>query len=184
MLLLGSGNGRNVAPFLRAGLRVYAVDENAARVASVARAFASNSHVRVVCARYSDFVAARGSFAGALATHALLHGTPALIAKTVAAVRVCLATRASFFFTLGSVRDPRFGRGTRIADGAFAPTDGSEAGVVHSFFDEAGVRTLLRGFELEDVREDSAAATVGTWAHESDRARDIVHWFIRARRHD
>ncbi|MBC5798515.1 MAG: class I SAM-dependent methyltransferase [Candidatus Eremiobacteraeota bacterium] len=180
--LVGIGNGRNVAPFLSAGLRVYAVDEDAARVAGAAQTFASNDHVRIAHACYNEPIARTERFAGALSTHALLHGTPPTVASAVQAVRARLTTGGLFFVTLGSVRDQRFGRGTRVADGAFALTEGREAGVVHSFFDEAGVRALFGGFELEEVREDSAATTVGTWAHERDQSRDIVHWFVRARR--
>jgi len=182
VLLLGIGSGRNVGPFVRAGIRVHAVEQDVARAEAAKRAFAANDRVRIVCARYGAPVPERVRVAGALSTHALLHGTPAAIAGAVEAVRERLEKRGSFFVTLGSVRDPRFGRGTRIVEGAFAPTDGNEAGVTHSFFDEAGVRSLFRAFELEEAYEDCAAATVGTWAHEPGQASDIVHWYVKARR--
>jgi len=181
VLLLGIGSGRNVGPFVRAGVRVHAVEQDVARAEAAKRAFVANDSVCIECACYGGPFPERTRVAGALSTHALLHGTPAAIAAAVQAVRERLETGGSFFVTLGSVRDPRFGRGTRIAEGAFAPSDGSEAGVTHSFFDEAGVRSLFSAFELEGAYEDCAAATVGTWAHEPDQARDIVHWYVKAR---
>ncbi|MDQ2908501.1 MAG: hypothetical protein M3R44_04025 [Candidatus Eremiobacteraeota bacterium] len=181
-MLLGVGSGRNFAPLLAAGLEIDAVEENTERAAAASRAFAEFKRVRVLHAPYRNPVAAAGRYAGVLSTHALLHGTPALIAEIVTALRRRLAADGHFFATIGSKRDARFGRGTCVAPNAFAPTDGDEAGVTHAFFDEAGVRTLFRGFELETIREESAAGTVGAWAHDPDRARDVIHWFVRARR--
>ncbi|MBD5657428.1 MAG: hypothetical protein IAI50_19930, partial [Candidatus Eremiobacteraeota bacterium] len=110
------------------------------------------------------------------------HGTPATIAAAIDAVRKRLAPKAPFFVTLGSQRDPRFGTGRLIAPGAFVTLDGSEAGVAHSYFDEAGVRKLFAGFTLDDVRETDASEIVGRWAHSERETAGIVHWWVRARR--
>jgi hypothetical protein len=180
LFLLGIGNGRNVPPFLEAGVAVDAIERDAERARSAASRFAG---VRVVRGEYAGPYPFTGAFAGALSTSALLHGTAGEVASAVAAVRACLRPGARFFATFGSTRDPRFGRGLRIDDATFAPAVGSEEeGVPHAYFDEARLRALFDGFAEIDARELDASETVGRWAHSADAAAGIVHWFVRARR--
>jgi hypothetical protein len=181
-LVLGSGNGRNVTPFTQIGLRVDILEQDEARARDAAARYADGPHVRVRAGLYTGPYPFEGGFAGALSTSALLHGTAADVAHSVAAVRAALRPAAPFFCTLGSTRDPRFGNGRRIDDQTFAPEDGSEAGVAHAYFDESHVRTMLEGFEIDVLTQASAAETVGAWAHTNEEAATIVHWFVRARR--
>ena len=182
VLLLGVGNGRNVTPFTDAGVRLDIVEQDPARAREAAERYAATGSVRVARARYVGPYPYASGFTAALSTSALLHGSTDDVARAVAAVRARLAAGAPFFCTLGSTRDPRHGRGRRVAADTFAPDDGPEAGVLHAYFDDTGARAIFAGFTLDDVREGSAADTAGRWTHAAAEAADIVHWFVRATR--
>jgi hypothetical protein len=183
LLLLGIGNGRNVPPFRAAGIRVDCIEADVER-ARVARSRSPDGTPRIIVAPYDELPACEVAYDGALSTNALLHGRASQIARTVATVRERLAPDAFFFATFGSVRDPRFGVGTRIDEATFTPASGSEAGIPHAYFDERRLRALLERFTIESIVEASAAETAGTWAHATDEAATIVHWFVRSRRTD
>jgi SAM-dependent methyltransferase len=182
VLLLGFGNGRNLPPFTRAGIRVDTVEEDAARARYAAERTAAQPLVRVARCRFVGPYPYAGGFDGALSTSAFLHGSPATVDAALAAVAARLRPNAPFYATFGSTRDPRFGRGVRIDAATYAAADGPESGVPHAFFDEARLRERLGAFVDLDLREGSAAETAGRWAHAPDDAAEIRHWFVRARR--
>jgi SAM-dependent methyltransferase len=181
LLLVGVGNGRNLPPFADAGIRVDAVEADPERARAASLRFAGTVGIRVACAAYAGPFPFSGGFAGALSTNALLHGAPADVGRTLAAIRACLRPGALCYATFGSTRDPRFGRGRRIDDATFAPESGSEANVPHAYFDERRLRDVLNGFTIDEAHEASAAGTAGAWAHAHGEAADIVHWFVKAR---
>jgi len=122
--------------------------------------------------------------AGALSTHALLHGTPVEIAELLASIAASLAAGAPLFATFGSVRDARFGEGTLLAPTIFAPAAGDERGVPHTYYDETELRSVLHEhYAIEDLREVEVDAIAGGWAHASAPLRGAVHWFVVAHRH-
>ena len=132
---------------------------------------------------FSSELAPAGGAAGALSTHALLHGTPEEIAALLAEIARGLAAGAPFLATFGSQRDARFGTGTRLGPATFAPTEGDERGVAHSYFDEATLRGVLdEHFAIEDLREVEVDAIAGGWAHERAPLSGAVHWFVVAHR--
>ncbi len=178
VLVLGVGSGRNLSVLLAGRAHVQAIEEDDARFRDVSERFplADVRH-----ASYAGPYPFANGFAGALSTHALLHGRRARIASAIEAVRAALAPGASFLATLGSTRDPRFGVGHEVEDGTYVPTAGPEAGVEHSFFDEAAVRSLFLGFASAQIAEVSASETAGRWAHSEADASTLVHWFVRAR---
>jgi hypothetical protein len=170
-----------VTPFTQNGVPVDVLEQDETRAREAIARLANGPLVRVHAGAYAGPYAFEGGFAGALSTSALLHGTADAVRQSVAAVRLALRHDAPFFFTLGSTLDPRFGDGRRIDEQTFAPESGSEAGVAHAYFDESRVRTMLSGFEIDELTEGSAAETIGAWAHTNDEAATIVHWFVRAR---
>ena len=182
LLLVGIGNGRNVAPFAAAGTHVDAIEDDPERARAAVERFAGTPRVRVVRTRYAGPYPLAGGYAGALSTSALLHGTHGGIAAAVAAIRARLQPNGAFYATFGSTNDPRYGRGAQIDAATFAATTGDEAGIPHAFFDEAGVRALLDGFTALELVEAEATETAGSWAHPTDSTTGIVHWFARARR--
>ena len=119
-----------------------------------------------------------GPFAGALSTHALLHGTPDDIREQLAVIARALEPGAPFYVTFGSVHDARYGEGTTLAPFTFAPTEGDEIGVAHAFFDESRLRALLdEHWIVEDLHEHNVDDVAGTWAHEQRPLHNSVHWF-------
>ncbi len=121
--------------------------------------------------------------AGALSTHALLHGTPATISGVLHAIAQRLERGGALYGTLGSVRDARYGSGRFIEDGVYAPEEGDERGVAHSYFDEKAVRELLKGdWITESLREVGVDTIAGSWAHQQQPLHDAVHWFVVATR--
>ena len=180
VLLLGFGSGRNLPPLRAASLCVTVVEDDPGRARDAAARFAGDRTVRVINAGYAAPDVSEAPFAGALSTHALLHGRPVDVAATIGAVRGYLKAGGLFFTTLGSVGDPRFGHGRRIDDRTYAAETGAEVGVPHAFFDRAAVRELFAGFVIESMVEGSAAETAGRWAHAQAEATSLVHWFVRA----
>jgi len=180
-LLLGVGNGRNIPALLANGGSVDAIEEDPARAGAVAARFAGEPRVRIATAPYAGKPPFGGSYDGALSTNALLHGSQAGVRAALAGCALALRAGAPLYLVLGSRSDPRFGRGRRLDDAVFAPTEGPEADVPHVYFDAAGVRELLADFALVALDETSAAETAGRWAHDASDAAHIVHWFVRAR---
>lgn len=164
VLDFGAGRGRNTEALRGAGLTVYAIDDADAMGATALREL----DVRLD---------------GVLATHALLHGAPESIALRIGAIADRLDRHGLFFATFASTRDARYGHGERIAENAFAASDGDERGVTHVFFDEASLRALLEPqFLIESLSERSADPIAGTWAHPTAPLQGAVHWLLFAQR--
>jgi hypothetical protein len=124
-----------------------------------------------------------GPYAGALSTHALLHGTPDDIREHLRTIARALEPNAPFYVTFGSVNDARYGTGTQLAPHTFAPVDGDEAGVAHAFFDELRLRRMLdEHWAVEELREENVDEIAGKWAHEQRPLQNSVHWFARLRK--
>ena len=156
ILEIGHGSGRNHRALEAAGLQVLHFDPEAA---SSPPAMA------------------------AISTHALLHGAPDAISTLVSHIALNLSPGAPFAATFGSMRDARYGAGTRLGPVTFAPTEGDERGIAHSYYDEAGLRRALdERFTIEELREVEVDDIAGSWAHERTPLRGAVHWFVLARR--
>ena len=122
------------------------------------------------------------TFAAAISTHGLLHGIPDRIDARVAAIAARLDRGGLFFATFGSIADARFGRGTRLGPSTFAPDNGDERDVAHTYFTRAQLDDLLRRhFEIERMWEVETDAIAGSWAHARQPLHDAVHWFLVAR---
>jgi len=182
VLLLGVGSGRNVPPLVAAGASVDIVEADPERAREATIRFAAVPRVRVTRGSYAGPFAFSGGFAGALSTHALLHGGIAGIARAVAAIANRLAPGGALYTTFGSTNDPRYAAGSPIEPFVTAPRDGNEVGVPHAYFDERRLRALLEGFTIDTIVETSAAETAGRWAHDANEARTMLHWFVRARK--
>lgn len=153
MLEIGPGSGRNLK-LLRSFMDVAAVEDQL-------RSLAFNDE----------------RFAAVLSTHALLHGTPKDIQSLLAEIRRVCKPGALLFATFGSQKDDRFGEGTRLTANCFAPIEGDEAGIPHSFFTVGTLRELLREFTIERLDEVGVDEIAGSWAHRQKPLRGAVHWF-------
>ena len=155
----GAGSGRNTSALQAAGFNVCGVRDS----------------------ETATFTPAH-EFDAAVSTHALLHGTNSTVVSMLQSLANGLKPHAPFYATFASKHDSRYGQGTRIERGVFAPDTGDEAGVAHVYFDEAGLRGVLGPyFVIEALEERNVDAVVGRWAHEQ-RPDGSVHWFVYARR--
>lgn len=159
VLEIGPGSGRNTR----------ALQERGALVTSVAPDQAEFAHLG-------------GSFDAVLSTHALLHGTPPSIEAVAARAIALMRPGAKLYATFASTRDARFGTGQRISEHAYAPLDGDEAGVVHSYFNAEEVRELLRPLRVLEVTEVRVDEVAGRWAHQSAPLSGAYHWFAVAQK--
>ena len=140
------------------------------------------SDAQVTSLEADRLATASGGFDAALSTHALLHGTPATLTAAVEAIRALLKPGGRLYATFGSTRDARFGAGTRVADGVFAPLEGDEAGVAHTYWGEPQMRALLERFDIIELAEMPVDAIAGRWAHRQAPLHRAVHWMVVAQR--
>lgn len=162
VLDFGGGRGRNTRALRVAGLDVTAFSDDEA-------------------AGRGALDTLQDAFDAVLATHALLHGTPQSVAERVDAIGRVLGEAGLFYATFASVRDARWGRGERLTEETFAPTEGDERGVPHVYYDEQRLRAVLAPhFAIESLVECNADQIAGTWAHPNTPLRGAVHWFLRA----
>lgn len=160
VLEIGGGSGRNSAALRAAGLEVSTIRPEAAEL---------------------DALAGR-SFDAVLSTHALLHGTPPSIEATARHAAALMKPGAILYATFGSTRDARFGAGRRLSAHTYAPDDGDEAGVAHSYFNADEVRELLKPLDVLEIVETPVDQIAGKWAHTTAPLSGAVHWFAVAKK--
>lgn len=157
------GSGRNTSALRAAGFTVVAVDD-AAAAAEPLRELPRQ-------------------FDAAISTHGLLHGTEAAIASRVRAIAGCLRSGGFIYATFGSSRDSRFGQGRRIGDWTFAPLEGDEREVPHTYFDRERVAAMLAPhFQIESLEDVGVDTIAGRWAHSTQPLQGSAHWFAIGRR--
>lgn len=158
------GSGRNTSALRAAGCTVVAIDDTAAAAAEPLREISER-------------------FDAAVSTHGLLHGTYDAIASHVRAIAERLRTGGLFYAAFGSSRDARFGQGRRFDDWTFAPLDGDEREVPHTYFDRSRVVAMLAPyFEIESLEEAGVDEIAGRWAHSVQPLQGAAHWFAIGRR--
>jgi len=160
LLVVGDGRGRNSRALERAGRRVVAIPDEQT---------------------FTQLSSASRSFAGALSTHAYLHGNTAKIRLGIAELVRVLLPGAPAFLTLGSIHDVRYGFGDQLDPNTFAPGDGPEIGIPHAYFDRDGVVDLMRPLSIVSLEEIEVDEIVGRWAHLDQEPPGKIHWFVEAR---
>ena len=161
IVVIGDGRGRNSSALAAAGLTVVAIPDETP---------------------YTQLAFPPRHFAGALSTHAYLHGTAAKIRLGLAELARVLQASAPIFLTFGSIQDVRYGFGEALDAQTFAPGDGPEQGVPHAYFDRDGLIEVLRPFVITSLDEVRVDAIVGKWAHLDAEPAGKVHWFVEARK--
>ena len=175
VLEIGAGSGRNLATLIET-MNVAAVDDAAERIKALQAKFEQGA-ARILHAPYNRMPFSDRSFDAVLSTHALLHGTAADVQGVLYEIARVSRPDALLFATFGSQRDARFGEGTRVDEQSFAPVNGDEAGVTHSYFTERELREVLQNFEIERLEEIRVDQIAGRWAHPHTPLRGAVHWF-------
>lgn len=164
VLDFASGSGRNTAALRAAGFSVVTVDD------------AGAAEVKAL-QEMSD------QFDAVVSTHGLLHGMPGAIASRLQAIAQCLCSSGLLYASFGSTRDARFGEGRRLGDWAFAPLDGDERDVAHTYYDRDRLGAMLaQYFEIESLDETGVDEVAGRWAHATKPLHGAVHWFTIARK--
>jgi hypothetical protein len=159
---VGSGSGRNTRALVDAGVPNVSVPDSTP---------------------YTQLPGTRENYGAGLSTHAYLHGASAKLRAGIAELRRVLRPDAPVYVTLGSIKDARYGLGIPFDERSFAPGEGDETGIPHSYFDRDGVIELLFGFEIDSMEEVEVDDIVGRWAHGADGdVAGRVHWFVVARR--
>ena len=161
IVVVGDGGGRNSRALREAGLSVVAIPDETP---------------------YTQLAYPARHFAGALSTHAYLHGATSKIRLGVAELARVLEGGAPAFLTFGSIRDVRYGFGDALDPHTFAPGDGPEQGVPHGYFDRDGILEVLRPLVIVSLEEVNVDTIVGKWAHLEDEPPGKVHWFVEARK--
>jgi hypothetical protein len=161
IVVVGDGRGRNSRALGEAGLSVVAIPDEAS---------------------YTQLEFPARHFAGALSTHAYLHGTAAKIRLGIAELARVLQAGAPAFLTFGSIQDVRYGFGDALDANTFAPGEGPEKGVPHAYFDRDGILEVLRPLSIASLEEVNVDAIVGKWAHLEDEPPGKVHWFAVVRK--
>lgn len=162
VLDFASGSGRNSAALEKAGLHVVRIDDAAAASAA-------------------PFNGISGPFAAVISTHGLLHGAEATIAANLRAIAQSLKPGGTLYATFGSVRDARYGIGERLDRATYAPIEGDEAGIPHTFFERDALSALLAtNFTIESLEEHVVDDVAGMWAHRDRPLANAVHWFAIA----
>jgi hypothetical protein len=164
VLDFAAGSGRNSEALRLAGFAVVSIDDEDAPSGKLPER-------------------ARGDFAAVISTHGFLHGTAVAIAARVRSVTQALERGGLFYATFGSTRDVRFNAGERIDDSTFAPIDGDERGVLHTYYDRTRLRALLEPLlEVESLEERRVDDVAGSWAHRKHPLSGAIHWFAVGRR--
>ncbi len=179
VLEIGPGSGRNFAALI-ARTDLTAIESDQRRAIALRAQFPDHAE-RILSGSYAQMPCSDRRFDAVLSSHAFLHGTPARIARSLAEVARVTKERGLFYATFGSRRDRRFGEGQQIGTNTFAPTEGDEIGVPHSYFATAELRSLLRHFTVERLEEVEVDTIAGTWAHTQMPLQGAVHWFVVAR---
>lgn len=161
IVIVGDGRGRNSRALGEAGLSIVAIPDEAS---------------------YTQLEFPPRHFAGALSTHAYLHGTASKIRLGVAELARVLQAGAPAFLTFGSIQDVRYGFGDALDPHTFAPGEGPEKGVPHAYFDRDGILEVLRPLSIASLEEVNVDAIVGKWAHLEDEPPGKVHWFAEVRK--
>lgn len=161
IVVVGDGHGRNSRALQAAGLTVVAIPDEVP---------------------YTQLAFPARHFAGALSTHAYLHGTAAKIRLGIAELARVLEANAPAFLTFGSIKDVRFGYGDALDAQTFAPGDGPEKGVPHAYFDRDTLTEALRPFTIVSLDEVKVDEIVGKWAHLENEPAGKIHWFAQVRK--
>jgi hypothetical protein len=164
ILDFATGNGRNSTALRKAGFEVFGIED---------------SDVRGLRPRQTS----AEPYTAILSTHGFLHGTHDEIAQTVAIIATHLEDGGLLCATFGSTSDARFGEGERLAPTTFAPLEGDERGIAHTYFTEDALRVLLEPlFTIESLEEHGIDNIAGSWAHKERPLSSAVHWFVVAQK--
>lgn len=188
VLDLGSGGGRHLDTLAAAGHRATGLDISA-RGLQVGRERAGVAGGAAGLVR-GDFRAALpfrdGVFDAVLSVKVLNHAAPNDIRLAFAEAARVIRPGGRFYGVVISTRDARYGDGRPVGPDTFVHDRPPEAGVVHHYFRQEEVRSLLTGFrevqlDLLERRIGPQEPIFGEYAFEPGVDPVLRHWAFRAR---
>lgn len=148
------GAGRHTVLMARLGHEVYASD-NAPNAIDLIREWLAeiNLQAKVELADMTICPWPEVTFHGVISWNALYHNTLDNIHKAIDEIYSRLVPGGLFMGTFKSTKADLYGRGQEIEPDTFILDRGSEKGVLHHYFDEAGIRNLFKEWELISLAE-------------------------------
>lgn len=179
---LGCGAGRHMAYLQSLGFELWGSDVAENGLDVCARSLAeAGLPARLVRADMTACPFADGAFDAGIATNVLNHNPRALLQQAVDEIHRLLRTGGEFYLTVLNTWDWRYGNGQEVEPNSFVLKDGPEAGILHHFFDENGLRHWLAAFEIAEVRRDRGELKLSTRPDGAPVMRDAWSVWIRKR---
>lgn len=151
----GCGLGRHAILFAALGFTVTATDASETAVAHLqdwARRAGLQIATRVCDALQDDFDPA--SFDVVLSYNVIYHGYREEFSARIQHIHRLLRPDGLFFLTAHTRRDQKYGEGEQVAPHTYLSPNSITPGDMHYFTDEADLRELLAGFEIESLALD------------------------------
>lgn len=166
---LGCGLGRHALMLAEAGLETYAVDASEAGLAELRRAAeARGLRIAIERAAMTELPYRPALFDYVLAFNVVYHGDASVVRAALDQVRRVLRLGGLFQATFLAKTNASFGRGREIAPDTWIAQDDSDKDHPHVYCDEAGLRAIMAGFDLRELRLREHAEP-GSW-----------HWHLLA----
>lgn len=178
VLDLGCGTGRHTVYLAGQGFDMWACDISARGLNYTRQWLAAEGLTAHL--QYSDMTTLpyrEGAFEGLVSAFVVYHGLLDDIQRAVEEIRRVLRPGGLALLTLISTRNDSYRQGQEMEPDTFIRTSGADAGVLHHYFDEAGVRDLLLDLDLLVLRLEESDMT-----DEHGRAHHHAHWLVQARR--
>jgi SAM-dependent methyltransferase len=148
------GAGRHTAALAERGHEVFASDAAPNGIALTRKLLdESGLTANLAVADMTECPWPDATFHGVVSWDSLHHNTLESIRSAVRLVHGRLTPGGMLVGTLKSTSADSFGQGVEIEPGTFVQDSGWEAGVPHHYFDEAGVRSALIGWEILSLVE-------------------------------
>ncbi|HJN14280.1 MAG TPA: class I SAM-dependent methyltransferase [Armatimonadota bacterium] len=156
---LGCGAGRHMAYLQTQGFELYGSDVAPNGLDACGRYLAeAKLPARLVRADMTTCPFADASFDAGVSTNVLNHNSLPMLRETIDEVRRVLKPGGEFYLTVLSTNDWRCGSGEEVAPNTWVLGEGPEAGILHHFFDDDGIRDWLSDFDIIEARRDTGAS--------------------------
>jgi SAM-dependent methyltransferase len=172
VLDLGFGAGRHVAYLARAGFEVCGTDISP-RGLAFTQAWLAREGLQADLSDMTVIPFPDAMFDAVVSTYVIHHNTLDNIRRCVAEMHRVLVSGGKALLVVQSKRGYRYGRGTPLEPDTFLPDTGSDAGIPHHFFDEAGVRDLLSAFTILQLEPREGSGESG---------HRHAHWVVVAKK--
>ena len=155
ILDLGCGAGRHAILLAKEGFQVVAFDvsETALRTLDNRLKEGSIDNAVLVEHEMGELPFIENYFDGVVSTNVLHHGKLDEIKKAIDELHRVLKQGSSAFIIVLSVADFRNGNGKRLERNTYVFTKGEEKGIIHHFFTQQELRSILRKFDVTSFNE-------------------------------